>query len=142
MATIINRLEYKQRYNNCNQGLFILFNEKRFPKGQSVVNLGVALSEKLYLLPLEERINSVTSILFSLIQPYAAVSLTHIELLFTDYLRLDVIRTLLSMCRNRKICLVWPGEQMDNRLIYATPNMPEYYECDITSLQDTYIVTE
>ena len=142
MATNIKRLEFKQRYSNYNQGLFILFSEKRFPKDQPVMNLGISLSEKLCEYPKTERSSKVNLALEELIQPFKAVSLSHIELLFTDYLQLDVIRALLALCRNRRICIHWPGEQSANKLVYATPDKPEYYECDYSGLQDTYVVAE
>ena len=142
MAASMKRLEFKQRYVEYVQGLFILPNEKRFPKEQPVVNLGKELSERLMPIPKEGRPNAVTNLLDDIIQPYRSVSLTHLEVLFTDYLKLDVLRSLLSLCRNRKICIVWPGNTISGRFIYATPERPEYYECDPANLQDTYIITE
>ena len=71
-----------------------------------------------------------------------AVSLVHIDVLFTDYLSFDVVRQLLGLARNRKICVVWPGEYQDGKLKYAEPGNREYYECNLQELNDTYYVCE
>ena len=142
MATRMERLEFKQRYGGYRQGLFILNNEKRFPKGQAIINLGKEVSAKLSIIPKEQREDAISQVLEEIVQPYQAISLAHLDVLFTEYLHLDVVRALLSLCRNRKICIVWPGKVLDGLFIYASPDRPEYYECDPTSLQDTYIIAE
>ncbi len=142
MAAHISRMEFKQQYNRYHQGLFITFSEKRFPKDQHVINLGLDLSQALSEYPVAERAAKVGPALAALVQPFSEVSLSHIELLFTDYLHLDVVRALLALCRNRKICVFWPGREDASKLVYASPEIPEYYECDPSVLQDTYIISE
>ena len=39
MATLLKRLEFKQRYPAIHQGLFIAPTEKRLPKGQDDINM-------------------------------------------------------------------------------------------------------
>lgn len=142
MATLLKRLEFKQRYPTIRQGLFIVSSEKRLPKGQDEVNIGKLLSAALVELPEDDRPDTVTTLIASTVNHGSALTLTHIEILFTPELHLDVIGTLLSLCRNRKICIVWPGTIQGGKLFYATPEELEYYECDPRPLQDTYIITE
>lgn len=142
MATYLKRLEFKQRYPSIQQGLFILPTEKRIPKEQPEVNLGRLLSSALCSISPDDRPNSIAWMLGEITIKHPTVTLTHIELLFTPSLELDVVGTLLAQCRNRKICIVWPGTVIDGKLYYATPEHPEFYECDPSPLQDTYIVTE
>jgi len=142
MATRLSRFEFKQRYTAIGQGLFIVTNEKRLPKEQGTVNLGRELSNILCDLPEQNRPDAVASGIAKLVNPYKAVTLTHSELLFTPGFNLDIVGLLLALCRNRKICIAWPGTILDGKLIYASPNNPEYYECDPRALQDTYIITE
>ena len=142
MATYLKRLEFKQRYPCIQQGLFILPTEKRIPRDQPEVNLGRLLSTALYNIPPDDRPGSITRMLSEAIAEYQTVTLTHIELLFTPSFELDVVSILLAQCRNKKICTVWPGTMLDGKLYYATPEHPEFYECDPYPLQDTYIVTE
>ena len=142
MATPLKRLEFKQRYPGIRQGLFIALSEKRLPKGQDEVNLGRALSDAMCDIPKEDRPGMVVQAISRLVGPYPAVTLTHPEILFTPSFHLDVVGVLLNQCRNRKICVTWPGTMLDGKLFYATPERPEYYECDPRSLQDTYIIIE
>ena len=70
------------------------------------------------------------------------VTVTHTEILFTPSLEQDAAGLLLSYCRNKKVCVVWPGCITDEKLIYATPESPEYYEADLSRFIDTYIITD
>lgn len=142
MATSLRRLDFKQRYSAIRQGLFIVPSEKRLPKGQEDINIGRLLSKALSDMPEDDRPDAVPPLLASAVSRCVAVTLTHIEILFTPELHLDVVGALLSLCRNRKICIVWPGTTEGGKLYYATPEDPEYYECDPRPLQDTYIIIE
>lgn len=55
MGTILKRLDFKQRYPGLRQGLFLVRNEKRLPKDQTVVNIGRIVSEQLVDCPREKR---------------------------------------------------------------------------------------
>lgn len=142
MATYLKRLEFRARYPSIQQGLFITLTEKRLPKGQEELNLGQTLSDALYRIPAEDRPGIVAQAISRMVSPFRAVTLTHLNILFTPTFRLDVVRLLLSMCRNRKVCIAWPGTMLDGKLFYATPDSPEYYECDPRALQDTYIIID
>lgn len=142
MATQLKRLEFKQRYPGIQQGLFIALTEKRLPRGQEELNLGQALSDALCQIPKEDRPGMLVQTISKLVDPYPAVTLTHLEILFTPSFHLDVVGILLNQCRNRKICVSWPGTMLDGKLFYATPERPEYYECNPRSLQDTYIIID
>ena len=84
----------------------------------------------------------VPQVLGDIVASYTAVTLTHPEILFSPGFHLDVIGALLALCRNRKMCIAWPGTMLEGKLFYATPNSPEYYECDLRALQDTYIIID
>lgn len=142
MATQLKRLEFKQRYPSMQQGLFVVLSAKRLPKDQAEVNLGRAVSVALAEIPAEDRPAMVPHALGDTVAPYSAVTLTHPEILFLPSFHLDVIGALLALCRNRKMCIAWPGTLLDGKLFYATPDSPEYYECDPRALQDTYIIID
>lgn len=142
MATQLKRIEFKQRYPAFHQGLFIVLNSKRLPKDQADVNIGRVVSTALVEIPAEDRPAMVSQVLGDTVASYTAVTLTHPEILFSPDFHLDVIGTLLTLCRNRKMCITWPGTMLDGKLFYATPNSPEYYECDPRALQDTYIIID
>ena len=142
MATQLKRIEFKQRYPAFHQGLFIVLNSKRIPKDQAEVNLGRTVSAALVEIPAEDRPAMVPQVLGETVASYTAVTLTHLEILFSPGFHLDVIGMLLALCRNRKLCIAWPGTMLDGKLFYATPDSPEYYECDPRALQDTYIIID
>ena len=142
MGTVLSRLEFKQNFDRYQQGLFIVLNAKRLPKDLQAIHVGQKLSEMLCDTEKEERRQKAPGLLEDTIKDHKAISLTHIEILFTDYLEMDVVRTILGFCRNRKICCLWPGQWSNAKLIYATPEFPEYYECDIKQLNDLYIISE
>lgn len=142
MATQLKRIEFKQRYPSIQQGLFIVLNVKRLPKDQAEVNLGMVLSNALCEIPVQDRLAMIPHVLDDAVATITAVTLTHLEILFSPNFHLDVIGTLLTLCRNRKICIAWPGTMLDGKLFYATPDSPEYYECDPRVLQDTYMIVD
>ena len=140
MATLLSRLEFKQRYNEYSRGLFISLDEKKIPKDQLIVNLGKRMSEELMRFSVNERKEKAGYVLEEIAAPYKGLTLVCIEVLFTPYLSLDVIGVLTSLCRNRKICVVWPGKIEDGKAYYAEPDIPEYYECDLSRFQETFII--
>ena len=142
MGAKIRRSDFRRQYPAVYQGLFVFSDAKRLPKDQPVINLGYVLRERLMGIPADRRCFEIDNCLRSIVETYTAVSLSHIEILFTPSLKLDAIGVLLSLCRNRKICLSWPGRISGNTLTYAEPSSPEYYEADYTRFIDTYVITE
>ncbi len=142
MATEINRLVFKQSYGHYSQGMFIVLKEKRLPKEQEMINVGQALSERLLTIPKAEHKDKLVSVLTSIIGNYKSISLTHLEILFTPYLEVDPIGLLNSLCRNRQLCILWPGTIMNKKAFYAEPGELEYYEKDLAFYQETYIITD
>ena len=142
MGIVLNRLDFRRRYADYYQGLFLVGEEKRLPKDQPVVNLGQCLSLRLAEIPKEQRQAEVSGLLRECLPAEGNLSLVRIQLLFTEYLKLDVLRELLSLARNRKICVHWPGAFQNGVLTYAESGVPEYYECNLKTLNDMYYVEE
>ena len=142
MATQLKRIEFKQCYPSMQQGLFITLSAKRLPKNQTEVNIGRTVSAALAEISTESRSAMVQHVLSNAVATCTAVNMTHLEILFSPGFHLDVIGALLALCRNRKICIAWPGTFLDGKLIYATPDSLEYYECNPHALQDTYIIID
>ena len=106
------------------------------------MNIGKRLSEKLAEAAPEDRMIQVFPCLSEAVEQEKVMIATHVEILFTPSLEQDPVGLLLALCRNRKICIAWPGTMLDGKLFYATPDSPEYYECDPRALQDTYIIID
>lgn len=138
----LQRRDFRAQYGNCTQGLFIFQNPRRIPKDQPCINVGQELSTALSKIPPDERSIRASVCLADIVASYKAATLEHIEVLFTPSLRLDAIEAIRAACRNRKLCVAWPGIIQDNTLTYATPDSPEYYQADIARYTDTYIITD
>lgn len=92
-----------------------------------VINVNLRLSERLLDLTQRQRPVRVQRILATLIEEQVGepVILDNIELLFGAELRLDPLRVLQQLARNRTIVAAWPGQLDDGVLSYAEPGHPE-----------------
>lgn len=142
MGTKLSRSDFRRQYPAAYQGLFVFYNAKRIPKDQPTLSLGYELSKHLLDTPIDRYCIEAESNLCAIVADYKAVTLTRIEILFMPALRQDAIGALLALCRNRKICICWPGTINGNMLTYADPSSPEYYEVDYSRFVDTYVITD
>ncbi len=140
MGAMLSRPEFRSRFATIRQGLFIFENEKHVPKDLPVIHLGRVVSDRLYILPREDRRQQMDSMLREILLPMSAVHITHIEVLFAPTLGINPLGSLSALCRNRKICLKWPGRIDGDSLIYGETGQPDYYEANWTSMFDTYII--
>lgn len=100
--------------------------------GWPLVNVNLALSEKLLELTVKQRALRVARIIDDIVQDQAGdtVLLDNIEMLFHPDLKQDPLRLLQSLSRNRTIVATWRGAQLGSSLTYATPDHPEYRRFD------------
>jgi hypothetical protein len=96
--------------------------------GWPLVNVNLALSEKLLELTAKQRALRVARIVDDIVQDQAGdtVLLDNIEMLFHPDLKQDPLRLLQSLSRNRTIVATWRGAQLGSALTYATPDHPEF----------------
>lgn len=96
-------------------------------QGVTALNLNLLLSERLLELTQKQRPVRVQRMLGELVEAQAddPVLLDNIELLFDLALRLDPLRVLQRLARNRTIVAAWPGTLADGALTYAEPGHPE-----------------
>lgn len=142
MGVRIRRLDFKKQYPLVAQGLFVFGTVKGLPKDQIIMNLSFELSQRLMRVSSDRRCYEVDFALDNIVHDHQAVTFTNIEILFLPSLQQDAIGSMLKLCRNRKICVVWPGTIDENTLLYASPSSPEYYETEITRYIDTYLVCD
>jgi hypothetical protein len=100
--------------------------------GWPLVNLNLTLSEKLLELTTRQRALRAAQVVDDIVAQHdaATVMLDNIEMLFHPDLKLDPLRLLQSLSRNRTIVATWRGVQSGQSLIYAVPDHPEYRRCD------------
>lgn len=96
--------------------------------GWPLVNINLALSEKLLELTVKQRALRVAKLVDNIVREHAAdtVLLDNIEMLFHPDLQQDPLRLLQSLARNRTIVATWRGVQAGRSLTYAVPEHPEH----------------
>jgi len=97
-------------------------------EGWGLVNVGLALSERLLELSKRQRALRASRILEDLASAEApdVVALTNLELLFAAELELDPLRLLQKVSRHRTVIAGWPGHVDGDAIAYAEPGHPEY----------------
>ena len=106
------------------------------------MNIGKRLSEKLAEATPEDRMIQVFPCLSEAVEQEKVMIATHVEILFTPSLEQDPVGLLLALCRNRKICIAWPGTCWMESCSTPRRTALKYYECDPRALQDTYIIID
>lgn len=93
-----------------------------------VLNCNLELSRRLLDVPVQQRPLQVARLMEDVVSETAGdcVLLDHTELLFDVSLKLDPLRLLQNLARNRTVVAAWNGIIEDNRLIYARQDHPEY----------------
>jgi DNA polymerase III delta prime subunit len=96
--------------------------------GWPIVNLNLCLSESLLELTHRQRALRADRIVGEIVQEAEAdtVILDNIEILFTVGLKLDPLRLLQGLSRNRTIIAAWPGSIEGDTLLYGESGHPEY----------------
>lgn len=97
-----------------------------------LVNVNLALSERLLELTGRQRALRVARLVDDIVQEHASdtVLLDNIEMLFLPNLKQDPLRLLQSLARNRTIVAAWQGAQVGSSLTYAVSEHPEYRRYD------------
>lgn len=100
--------------------------------GWPLINLNLALSEKLLDLTVRQRALRVADIVADIADEghQATVMLDNIEMLFHPDLHQDPLRLLQSLSRNRTVIATWRGAHLKRSLTYAAPEHPEYRRFD------------
>lgn len=97
-------------------------------RGWPLVNVNLALSEKLLELTARQRALRVARIVDDIVQEQGGdtVLLDNIEMLFHPDLKQDPLRLLHRLSRNRTIVATWRGAQLGASLTYAAPDHREF----------------
>ncbi len=95
--------------------------------GSSIVNVNLQLSSELLAFSPRLRPFQVAPILADLVESSSEPTLLdNIEILFDPALKLDPLRLLENLSRNRTVIASWQGSMIGGRLVYAEPDHPEY----------------
>ena len=97
-------------------------------RGWPLVNVNLALSERLLELTAKQRALRVARIVDDIVheQTGDTILLDNIEMLFHPDLKQDPLRLLQSLSRNRTVVATWRGAQVGSSLTFAVPDHPEF----------------
>jgi hypothetical protein len=107
--------------------------------GYNYINVNLELSRCMLELTQRQRQLQVPRLLRDIIRTAheQAVLLDNLEILFDTSLKLDPLRCLQDVARDRTVVAVWNGTVSAGHLTYATPDHPEYRRY---ALEDLVIV--
>lgn len=96
--------------------------------GRPVINVNLAVTEELLdCAPKKRPLRAQEVIRTTVEEPgEGPVLLGNIEVLFDPDLKLDPLRVLHALSRNRTLLVAWPGKVVDGKLCYATREHPEF----------------
>ena len=101
-----------------------------------LINVNLELSRRMLDLTERQRALQLPRLLADMVNATAAevVLLDNIEILFDVALKQDPLRLLHGPSRNKTVVAAWCGAIADDRLVYATPDHPEYKRYPLTDL--------
>lgn len=112
---------------------------QRAVPGCVVLNLGLALSQRLLDIPSQQRPAQAPIVLADVLAGQEPVALHDIELLFEPALQLDPLRALKTASKSRVLLALWPGAFEGGNLTYAEPGHPEYKQYRPADLTDILV---
>jgi predicted AAA+ superfamily ATPase len=94
----------------------------------SLINVNLELSHRMLDLTERQRALQLPQLFGEIVGEAAGdlVLLDNIEILFDVLLRLDPLRLLNGLSRNKTVVAVWNGSIVDDHISYAVPDHPEY----------------
>ncbi len=101
------------------------------------INLNLTLSERLLNLNNNERsLLDLNDIMSDIVNSNASkvIILDNIEIVFNPELKRDPLQLFRHISRNKTIIVSWPGKYENQKLSYAEPHHPEYFEEKVTDL--------
>lgn len=109
-------------------GKTTLLNRLAESKGWRVVNLNLELSRQMLELTQRQRALRVQKLLDGIVEQAegAVIVLDNTEILFDASLKLDPLRLLQAIARDRSVVASWNGVAVDGSLTFAVPEHPEF----------------
>lgn len=105
------------------------------------VSINTSLAKALQPIAPKRRAMRMQLILQKIVQELPADSvLCEIDAMFNPQYRVDVVQTLISVCRAVPFSVVWPGTYEDGKLIYAVEGRPDYKTFEIANYDITCVI--
>lgn len=96
--------------------------------GSEILNLNLELSRRMLELSERKRALRAPRLLAEIVEQVdgEVIGLDNTEMLFDASLKLDPLRLLQGLSRDRTVVAAWNGTIADSQLTYAVPEHPEY----------------
>ena len=141
MGSVIDQKFFRTRRTAIPQALFLLQSERLLPPDSATLNLGIVVPEALRTVPASRRPQALQSTVEHLLSAMPAdVILRRVDILFDPAWRIDVLKFLLAVGRNRRFYILWPGTVTSTILEYSEPGRSDYCRYDISGYIDAYVV--
>lgn len=98
------------------------------------INVNLELSRRMLDLTERQRALQIPRLLLDIVGEAPVVLLDNIEILFDVSLKLDPLRLLQGLSRNRTVVAAWSGSIIGENLVYAAPDHPEYKRYPVQDL--------
>lgn len=98
------------------------------------INVNLELSRRMLDLTERQRALQIPRLLLDIVGEVPVVLLDNIEILFDVSLKLDPLRLLQGLSRNRTVVAAWNGSIIGENLVYAAPDHPEYKRYPVQDL--------
>ncbi len=101
------------------------------------INLNLELSERLLTLSnIERSLLDLDDIMSDIVNKNNSevILFDNIEIVFNPELKIDPLQLFRHISRNKTIVVSWPGKYENQKLSYAEPYHPEYFEEKVTDL--------
>lgn len=110
--------------------------------GYPYINLSMALAGEMVDIPARKRASQILTLLNGIIRAHSedVVFLDNIEILFLPELKVDPLKALQLISRNKTIVAGWTGEFDGGRLTYANQGHPEFRRYQGLTEQDCTIL--
>ena len=99
-----------------------------FIEGLKKININLAVSKNLLQVPKTKYPLYLEEIIRNIITEKTTVYLLqHINILFDPQLQIHPVRLLENISKSYKLLIEWPGQYVNNQLIYAEYGHPEFF---------------
>lgn len=107
----------------------------------SLINLSKQLSRKLVSQSVNERVDGLQEEVSEITKDCNnSVWLSKIDILFETSLQCDPIMLLKNIAKSQLLVVMWPGEIVENSMVYSKPGKQDYKSYPLKNLKDLQVI--
>lgn len=107
----------------------------------SMINLSKQLSRKLVSQSVNERVDRLQEEVSEIARDCNnSVWLSKIDILFETSLQYDPIMLLKNIAKSQVLVAIWPGEIVENSIVYSKPGEQDYKSYPLKNLKDIQVI--